>query len=105
MTMRAPSSITKLRKSVAGWGNDEAVLFFRLLGDTMRFNIVRLLFRNKDLCPTELSRILGVSVPAISYQCRILALAEIVRKEKHGKTVCFRLNEDHPYFYMLKGMF
>ena len=61
---------------------------FQALSNTTRLKIFRLLADRKDLCVTDIAKIFQVSIPAISYQLRVLEIVGLVKKERMGKMTC-----------------
>lgn len=56
-----------------------------------RLKIIFLLKFHKDLCPTDFSQILRLSMSAISHQLKLLERAGLVEKIKIGKRICYTL--------------
>lgn len=69
---------------------------FQALADPTRLHIFKLLGRHQDLCVTDLAKVLNVSVPAISYQLKIMEVVGLVEKERMGKMICYKLKKDEP---------
>ncbi|GAB4367222.1 MAG: metalloregulator ArsR/SmtB family transcription factor [Calditrichia bacterium] len=67
---------------------------FKLLADPTRLRIV-LALGKEELCVCELSKIVGVSVSAISHQLRRLREMRIVKFRKAGKIVFYSLDDEH----------
>lgn len=67
---------------------------FRVLSDPTRLKIVKALSR-VELCVCELAAILELTMPAISYQLRLLRLHRLVRYRKAGKMVYYSLDDSH----------
>ena len=67
--------------------------FYYLCSDPTRLKIIFLLKRHKELCPTDLSQILHISISAISHQMSLLENANLVRRTKMGKMACYSLTE------------
>ncbi len=63
---------------------------YDLLSEPTRLKILLLLARCRELCPTDLSKILGVSLSSISHQLRILELSGLTQKTKKGKMICYK---------------
>lgn len=76
---------------------DRLALVFQALGDTTRLKIMRLLSKRKDICVTDVANIMGVSVPAASHQLKFMEMAGLIRRERMGKTICYRLREDDSF--------
>jgi len=69
-----------------------AVKVFRALGDPTRYRIVRLLAEREEMSCAELSSLLSLSRPALSYHFRVLENAGLLLSRKEGPFVFFRLN-------------
>lgn len=69
---------------------------FYSLGDETRLRIVELLEQYENICVGELAEALEVSSAAISQQTRVLELAGVVRRERHGQKVCYQLQNEDP---------
>lgn len=66
---------------------------FEVFSDQTRLKIIYILKRSKELCVTDLARILGLSISAVSHQLKILENSEIVMKKRRGKIICYALNK------------
>lgn len=64
---------------------------FEALSDPTRLKIFQLLRENEDLCVTDLANICKISVPAVSYQLKIMEVVGLVEKERMGKMICYKL--------------
>ncbi|MBD3351693.1 MAG: metalloregulator ArsR/SmtB family transcription factor, partial [Candidatus Lokiarchaeota archaeon] len=69
--------------------------FFSALSDETRIEILSLLSKNKELTVNEIRDYIGTSLPAISYQLRILSSADLVKYDKRGRKKFFRLADAH----------
>lgn len=67
---------------------------FKVFGDSTRAGILSCL-EISELCVSEISEILGISVSAISHQLRVLRAAHLVKSRKSGKDVIYSLDDDH----------
>ncbi len=65
-----------------------------LTGNEVRLKILFLLNEEGELCPCDLSDILGMSVPAISQHLRKLKDGSMIIARKTGQTIFYRLNKD-----------
>lgn len=65
---------------------------FRALGDRTRSRMV-LALSMREMCPSDLSQVVGTSLSAISHQLRILRDLEIVRVRRSGRSQLYTLNE------------
>lgn len=63
-----------------------------LAGNEVRFKILFLLNKEKELCPCDLSDILGMTVPAVSQHLRKLKDGGVVVSRKVGQTIFYSLH-------------
>jgi DNA-binding transcriptional ArsR family regulator len=66
-----------------------------LAGNEARLKILYLLEEEKELCPCDLSDILGMSVPAVSQHMRKLKDGNIVETRKEGQTIYYSLTKEN----------
>ncbi|MDZ4071075.1 MAG: metalloregulator ArsR/SmtB family transcription factor [Sediminibacterium sp.] len=66
-----------------------------LAGNEVRLQIIYLLEEEKELCPCDLSDILGMSIPAVSQHLRKLKDGNIVETRKEGQTVYYSLIQEN----------
>ena len=66
-----------------------------LSGNEVRLKIIFLLEDQKELCPCDLSDILGMSVPAVSQHLRKLKDGSIVETRKDGQTIYYSLSQEN----------
>ena len=66
-----------------------------LAGNEVRLKILYLLEDENELCPCDLSDILGMSVPAISQHLRKMKDGNIVYQRKSGQTIFYAVNPEH----------
>ena len=67
---------------------------FKALSDPSRLKIVTALSAC-ELCVCDLAAVCGASESAVSHQLRILRNLKIVRFRREGKSVFYRLDDDH----------
>lgn len=67
---------------------------FKLFGDTTRMKILFSLFE-ADLCVCAISELLGMEQSAISHQLKKLKAANLVASRREGKTMIYRLGDEH----------
>ncbi len=67
--------------------------FSFILSDPTRVKILFLLKLNKELCVTDLSNILGISMGAVSHQLSLMEQSGCVYSVKMGQMVCYLLNK------------
>ncbi len=64
-----------------------------LAGNPVRLKILYLLKQENELCPCDLSDILGMTVPAVSQHLKKLKDAGIVTTKKSGQTIFYSVEE------------
>ncbi|MFZ9936569.1 MAG: ArsR/SmtB family transcription factor [Luteolibacter sp.] len=69
---------------------NDAVAFFRALGDVTRWRIVRLVME-RALCVCELADILGMPQSSVSSHVQIIRKAGLLESETCGKWTYFRI--------------
>ncbi|WP_366183756.1 metalloregulator ArsR/SmtB family transcription factor [Flavobacterium ovatum] len=62
-----------------------------LAGNTVRLKILYLLDAENELCPCDLSDILGMSVPAISQHLRKMKDGNVIESRRDGQTIFYSL--------------
>lgn len=77
-----------------------------LAGNDVRLKILFLLDEENQLCPCDLSDILGMSNPAISQHLRKLKDGNIIEARKEGQTIFYSLRREHlkilrPFFKII----
>jgi ArsR family transcriptional regulator, lead/cadmium/zinc/bismuth-responsive transcriptional repressor len=66
-----------------------------LAGNETRLKILFLLDREKELCPCDLSDILGMSTPAVSQHLRKLKDGNLITGRREGQTIFYTLKAAH----------
>lgn len=66
-----------------------------LAGNEVRLKILFLLEEEKELCPCDLSDILGMSIPAISQHLRKLKDGNVIKFRKEGQTIYYSVKPNH----------
>lgn len=66
-----------------------------LAGNEVRLKILFLLEEENELCPCDLSDILGMTIPAISQHLRKLKDGHIIEARKAGQTIFYSLRKEH----------
>lgn len=67
----------------------------RLLGDRNRVRILFALAEAGELCVCDLAAAVEVAEPAVSQALRLLRTAGVVRARRDGRTVWYRLDDEH----------
>lgn len=65
-----------------------------LSGNEVRFKILFLLKKEGEMCPCDLSDVLGMTVPAISQHLRKLKDGGLVKDNKVGQTIFYSIIEE-----------
>ncbi|MDN4167049.1 metalloregulator ArsR/SmtB family transcription factor [Cytophagales bacterium LB-30] len=78
-------------------GFSELADVLNLAGNAVRLKILYLLKQENELCPCDLSDILGMTVPAISQHLKKLKDAGIVTTKKSGQTIFYSVEEQNQY--------
>jgi DNA-binding transcriptional ArsR family regulator len=68
---------------------------FQLLADPGRVRMIYALLEAGELCVGDLAAAVDVSESATSHQLRQLRLAGLVRSRKEGRTVYYRVGDNH----------
>jgi|SRR6266513_2508787 len=66
-----------------------------LAGNEVRLKILYLLEEEDQLCPCDLSDILGMTIPAVSQHLRKLKDRNIIEARREGQTIYYFLKEEH----------
>lgn len=77
-----------------------------LTGNEVRLKILFLLEEENELCPCDLSDILGMTIPAVSQHLRKLKDGNIIEARKEGQTIFYSLRKEHlkivrPFFKLI----
>ena len=91
----------KLRENEKAF--DDLGRILALAGNTARLKILYLLEEESELCPCDISDILGMSVPAVSQHLRKLKDGHMVETRKVGQTIFYSLRPLH--IKILKPLF
>lgn len=89
--MLTETQIKKVQKKVEPSQEELALCeAFRILGDWNRYRMVKTLIKAKELCVSDLSKIVGISMSATSQHLRILEMSGLVESERMGQTICYK---------------
>ena len=95
IVLKEIKNIEKVRKNMPNYNTiTDLSDFFKILGDSTRLQILMALERS-ELCVSELSHLLNMTISAISHQLKSLKNAKLVKLRKEGKTVFYSLDDDH----------
>lgn len=95
--MLTTQEIQQVKKSVKDdlpINGDRLSFVFEALADATRLKIFQLLIKHEGLCVTDLANVCELSVPAISYQLKIMEIVGLVEKERMGKMICYKVREN-----------
>jgi len=67
---------------------------FRIFGDETRLKIFKAL-EKQELCVSEIAKKINMNTSAVSHQLRVLRQADLVRAQKRGKEVYYRIADGH----------
>jgi len=92
-----PVQIRECRKKVSENGKifSRLASILALAGNDVRLKILYLLEEEEQLCPCDLSDILGMSVPAISQHLRKLKDANVIESKRVGQTIFYSLSDEN----------
>ncbi|MCK4777314.1 MAG: helix-turn-helix transcriptional regulator [Actinomycetia bacterium] len=76
---------------------------FKILGDKTRLKIIYALSCS-ELCVCDLTKILNISISAVSHQLRILRNLRLVKYRKQGRMVFYSLDDEHILKLFDQGM-
>lgn len=106
-----PLQIYKCRNKVASYEGSFAQLsgILALAGNEIRLKILYLLDQEKELCPCDLSDILGMSIPAVSQHLRKMKDGDVIEFRREGQTIFYAIKKAHmtllhPFFNMIDQM-
>lgn len=79
-----------------------------LAGNEVRLKIMFLLEEENELCPCDLSDILGMSIPAISQHLRKMKDGGIIESRRSGQTIFYSLKTEQlqllqPFFKIISN--
>lgn len=73
---------------------DKMSRFFKAISDPTRMKILVAL-KESELCVCDISVILNMTQSAISHQLKQLKDVDLIRNRRDGKTIFYRLADDH----------
>lgn len=105
------NQINECREKVAVNAKSFAQLggILSLAGNEARLKILYLLEEEGELCPCDMSDILGMSIPAVSQHLRKLKDGNIIESRKVGQTIFYTLRSEHikvlrPFFKYIDAL-
>ena len=75
---------------------------FKIFGDTTRIKIMYALYED-EMCVCAIADLLGMTQSAISHQLKVLKAANLVDSRRDGKTIYYRLADEHVKSIIAQG--
>ena len=75
---------------------------FKIFGDTTRIKIMYALHED-EMCVCAIAELLNMTQSAISHQLSVLKAANLVASRRDGKTIYYRLSDDHVKSIIAQG--
>ena len=75
---------------------------YKIFGDSTRIKIMYSLYE-EEMCVCAISELLGMTQSAISHQLKVLKDAKLVANRREGKTIYYRLSDDHVKSIIAQG--
>jgi ArsR family transcriptional regulator, lead/cadmium/zinc/bismuth-responsive transcriptional repressor len=69
--------------------------FFKVFGDPTRLRILFDLWQKGEVAVNTISEDLSISQSAVSQQLKLLRASRLVRFRKDGRSILYRLSDDH----------
>jgi len=76
---------------------------FQVLSDETRLRIIRAL-EKQELCVSDIVKKTGVSQSAVSHQLRILRQIDLVRSQRKGRNIYYRIADGHVFSVIRDGV-
>jgi len=76
--------------------NEKLTKVFSALGDDTRLEILNLLIKYPDICVSSLAEELGISVSAVSQQCKLMEFSGVLSRVRKGQRICYQIKSDDP---------
>jgi len=98
-------SINSLKKSLIDSASlDNLAAHLRLVGNSTRLKIIFLINELKELCVCDISKLLDISVSAVSQHLSKLRAHGLVKSRRKNQTIFYSLS-DHSFLDSLKEKF
>jgi len=82
----------------------ELAELFKVFGDSTRIRILYELFEEAELPVSVIAERVSMTVSAVSHQLKTLRTSNLIRSRREGKTVYYRLADDHVKTIIFMGM-
>ena len=76
---------------------------FQVLSDPSRLRIIQSI-EKKELCVSDIVNNTGMSQPAVSHQLRILRQMDLVRTQRVGRKIVYRISDGHVFSIIRDGV-
>jgi DNA-binding transcriptional ArsR family regulator len=99
--MLTDKQIERVKKKVSKIDNKilELSQLHDICADPTRMRLMYLFSANSQLCPTDISNVLDLSMSAVSHQVRVLEEAGMLDKVKMGKMICYSMTSAGKKFF------
>lgn len=64
---------------------------FSALGDPTRLEILQTLIEYPGVCVSAVAEELGLSVSAVSQQCKLMELSGVLARRRKGQKICYQI--------------
>jgi ArsR family transcriptional regulator, lead/cadmium/zinc/bismuth-responsive transcriptional repressor len=72
----------------------QLVAIFSALGDKTRYQILKILSKEEDICVSELASAVGISNAGVSQQLKVLEQAGLVERNRMGQKICYSIRNN-----------
>ena len=69
--------------------------FFNIFSDSTRLRVLLLLIKEGPMCVTKIGEKLALNQPAVSWQMRVLRMANLVSTERDGRFIRYAVSDKH----------
>lgn len=96
------NQINQCKKDIIGIEKkvEDVAGILSLTGNAIRMKMLFLLYREKQMCPCDISDVLEMSVPAISQHLRKLKDGGMIKDKKVGQTIFYSLVKERTQLIM-----
>ncbi|GBD34302.1 Cadmium resistance transcriptional regulatory protein CadC [bacterium HR35] len=93
--MLSKKELNKLKQYTKG-DLKEFLTIFEALSDENRCKMFRIFAKQKgNICVSDFAKILGLTLAGTSQHLKILERADIIKRIKKGKMVCYEINKNN----------
>ena len=91
--MIQPAGISSIKRNLNPQKLENLAEIFNCIGDPTCLRLIKALILAQKLCVSDLAKIAGVSVSAVSHQMRKLKILGLVESERMGQMICYQLKD------------